>query len=188
MARPEKGRRTAQTRWISVEQGAAHNDAPPYKPGLSEIPRSLRVKDPAFFAGNSAGTDALYLSFALWIQCGRGGKNSGFCRGKIFIIAFHLVLSHHKNLVFDLFAICAPFRAFFTTSVKKQILTLAPKSAMSSRRNRRRTLLPIPGADRRQDTDHLHGTPALWARELVWCFRLFDQIVARHIAEQQLEL
>ena len=56
MARPEKGRRTAQTDKIRVEQGATHNNAPPYKPGL-----------------NSAGANALYLSFALRLRNGRGG-------------------------------------------------------------------------------------------------------------------
>ena len=150
----------------------ADNKAPPYKPGL-----------------NSAGTDALYLSFALRPRNGWGGKISGFRRGKIFIIAFHFVLSHYEILVFGFFAVCRPFRAFFTASVKKQLWTLAPESAMYSRCNRRCTLSPILGIfDRCQDADHLHGPPALWARELSRQLGLFDQIVTRHIAEQQLEL
>ncbi|NOY73059.1 MAG: hypothetical protein GXP14_11940 [Gammaproteobacteria bacterium] len=146
MARPEKGRRTAQSSHTRVEQVVAENNAPPYKPGL-----------------NSAGTDALYLSFALRLWNGWGGKNSGFYSGNIFINTHHFVLSHHKNLVLGFLFVCAPFRAFFTASIKKQILTLAPKvrcnhaACLPQAGNRRRTFSPRieKDADASEDTPNL---------------------------------
>jgi len=77
---------------------------------------------------------------------------------------------------------------FFTVSAKKQILTLTTESAMYSRRNRGSAPLPIRGSDRHQDADYLQGTPALWACKLVRHFSFFDQIVARNVTDQQLEL
>ena len=81
------------------------------------------------------------------------------------------------------FAVCAPVRAFFIISAKKQFLTPAPKV-----RCIHAAIAQIRRADRRQDTDYLHGAAALWACELSRRFRFFDQIVARNVAEQKFEL